>query len=350
MVAADPPPLGPGSALLGVFDGHRGAAAAHYLAAHLGAHLAERSHDTPSAAAALAAALADADAAFRAGQAADHAHRVARMGAAAAGPPPVDGATAAVALVYAAGGDGGGGGQQQQQQQRLALANLGDSRAVLCRGGRAVQLLADQTAERADERARVAAAGGEVSVRAGGWRVGAAGLAVTRSVGDADAKAQGVSAVAETADTALGEGDTFLILATDGLWDRLGCAQGRVGGRGEAVGGWAGKGRESCSRRRGTDPPPPPPPPSPVPWLQQRRGRGAGARHCQAARHERAAAGDRGARARQRRQCDLRGGVFGGGGQRRRARLPRGSAQVPPPPSWRGGWGGALLSGVVVNV
>jgi serine/threonine protein phosphatase PrpC len=58
-------------------------------------------------------------------------------------------------------------------------------------------------------------------VRAGGWRVGEAGLQVTRSVGDADLKDQGVTAEAETVELALTPGDSFLVAATDGLWDRI---------------------------------------------------------------------------------------------------------------------------------
>lgn len=124
----------------------------------------------------------------------------------------------------------------------------------------------------------MAAAGGACSLRAGSWRVGGAGLQVTRcvggfgwgtvascealpseaaaaaplpttsiarlqppstpplpylpppplrrSVGDADLKAQGVSAEAEASELALQPGDAFVIVATDGLWDRV-----RWGGR-----------------------------------------------------------------------------------------------------------------------
>lgn len=46
-------------------------------------------------------------------------------------------------------------------------------------------------------------------------------LACCRSIGDADLKTQGVSAEAETAELALQPGDAFVIVATDGLWDRV---------------------------------------------------------------------------------------------------------------------------------
>ena len=75
-----------------------------------------------------------------------------------------------------------------------------------------------------------------------------------RSIGDADLKGQGVTAVAEVSELALLTGrDAFVIVASDGLWDRLSnedavalvqdtvkhpgmaaqvgrCAKGRVGG------------------------------------------------------------------------------------------------------------------------
>jgi hypothetical protein len=59
--------------------------------------------------------------------------------------------------------------------------------------------------------------------------VGAPGLQVSRSVGDADLKGQGVSAEAETAELALMPHDSFIIAATDGLWDRVRCGAGTAG-------------------------------------------------------------------------------------------------------------------------
>ena len=122
----------PGCTAVGMFDGHRGGAAADYLTAHMQRHLVERLGSSDSAPTALAGALADADVAFRAEQDAAWAERLARMGAAAAGPRPAPGATATLLLLYPAAAAQQGA---QQQQQMLAVANLGDSRAVLCRGG-----------------------------------------------------------------------------------------------------------------------------------------------------------------------------------------------------------------------
>jgi serine/threonine protein phosphatase PrpC len=197
----------PGCHLMAAFDGHRGPEASDWLAASLERHLAARWACSAGPGEALRRALLDADAAFRTQQDAEWARRGGGGGGA---PRRFPGSTAVVALLVG---------------RRLAVANLGDSRAVLCRGGTAVELTRDQTAEREDERARVAAAGGEVSVRMGGWRVGAAGLQVTRSVGDADVKGQGVTAEAEVGEWDLTPDDSFLLLATDGVWEWVGSGE-----------------------------------------------------------------------------------------------------------------------------
>jgi serine/threonine protein phosphatase PrpC len=71
---------------------------------------------------------------------------------------------------------------------QLFVANAGDGRAVISRGGLAVPLSRQHTADLADERARVVAAGGTVVYRGGSWRVGPAALQVTRALGDFDLK------------------------------------------------------------------------------------------------------------------------------------------------------------------
>lgn len=63
---------------------------------------------------------------------------------------------------------------------RLYVANAGDSRAVLCRGGAAVDLSNDHKPEDEDEKARIVAAGGTVT-RDG--RVNG-GLNLSRALGD----------------------------------------------------------------------------------------------------------------------------------------------------------------------
>ena len=56
----------------------------------------------------------------------------------------------------------------------------GDCRAVLCRAGAAVQLCREHTADDHQERQRIQAAGGELRQVMGSWRIGAAGIQVTR--------------------------------------------------------------------------------------------------------------------------------------------------------------------------
>ncbi|XP_038979533.1 probable protein phosphatase 2C 68 [Phoenix dactylifera] len=103
-------------------------------------------------------------------------------------------------------------------RDRLLVANCGDSRAVLSRGGRAVPLSSDQKPDRPDELARIEAAGGRV-VYLNGARVHGI-LAMSRALGDRYLKPVVISEpeiciVERTAD------DGCLILASDGLWDVL---------------------------------------------------------------------------------------------------------------------------------
>jgi protein phosphatase 1L len=108
--------------------------------------------------------------------------------------------------------------------RRLLVANLGDSRCALVRAdGSAVALSVDHKPNRPDERERVVAAGGHV-IFAGCWRV-QGDLAVSRAFGDSHLKSFGVSAEPELSRVDLAEGDTQLILASDGLWDVVDEAQ-----------------------------------------------------------------------------------------------------------------------------
>ena len=53
------------------------------------------------------------------------------------------------------------------------------------------------------------------------WRIGKAAIQVTRSLGDQDVKADGLTATPEVFTRELTEDDEFLVLACDGLWDTL---------------------------------------------------------------------------------------------------------------------------------
>ena len=109
------------------------------------------------------------------------------------------------------------------------VANAGDCRAVMCVDYAAdahVALTTDHAADtNEDERRRVEAAGGTLRRVAGGrgggdtWRVGHAGLAVTRAMGDADCKGDGVTALPEVTKVHLTPAHEYLVVACDGLWD-----------------------------------------------------------------------------------------------------------------------------------
>lgn len=95
----------------------------------------------------------------------------------------------------------------------LYTANVGDARAVLSRGGRAVRLTYDHKGSDAQETARIKEAGGFVMNN----RVNGV-LAVTRSLGDTSMK-EFVVGKPFTTETTLTDDDAFLIVACDGLWD-----------------------------------------------------------------------------------------------------------------------------------
>ncbi|PPR95925.1 hypothetical protein GOBAR_AA24738 [Gossypium barbadense] len=104
---------------------------------------------------------------------------------------------------------------------KVVVANCGDSRAVLSRGGVAVALSFDHKVpfakpERPDELERVEAAGGRV-INWNGHRVLGV-LATSRSIGDGYLKPF-VICKPEVNIRELTDGDEFLILASDGLWD-----------------------------------------------------------------------------------------------------------------------------------
>jgi protein phosphatase 1L len=94
---------------------------------------------------------------------------------------------------------------------RLLVANIGDSRAVIWRGGEAVALSIDQTPNRTDERKQIEDAGGVV----------VEGFSrVSRAFGARSLK-QYVVGDTEIQEYDIEEGADFLVLATAGLWNVL---------------------------------------------------------------------------------------------------------------------------------
>ncbi|XP_038708682.1 probable protein phosphatase 2C 75 isoform X1 [Tripterygium wilfordii] len=102
--------------------------------------------------------------------------------------------------------------------EHILIANCGDSRAVLCRNGRAIPLSFDHKPDRSDELARIEAAGGQV-IFLNGARVQGI-LAMSRAIGDKYLKPI-VTSEPETTLTKRKPEDDCLILASDGLWDVL---------------------------------------------------------------------------------------------------------------------------------
>ncbi|KAL6641743.1 hypothetical protein ACP70R_019924 [Stipagrostis hirtigluma subsp. patula] len=107
----------------------------------------------------------------------------------------------------------------------LYVAHVGDCRAVLgSRGGVATALTADHTAAREDERRRIEGSGGYVSCGSGGvWRVQDC-LAVSRAFGDASMKPW-VTCEPEVSRRRLTPDCRFLVVASDGLWNKVSCQE-----------------------------------------------------------------------------------------------------------------------------
>lgn len=99
---------------------------------------------------------------------------------------------------------------------KIVIANCGDSRAVLSRGGVAIPLTKDHKPERDDETSRIEAAGGRV-IYWDGYRVSGI-LALSRALGDRYLK-QYVISEPDVLCLPRTDDDECLILASDGLWD-----------------------------------------------------------------------------------------------------------------------------------
>lgn len=128
------------------------------------------------------------------------------------------GSTAIVALIDCKNGSA---------NRRVTVANVGDSRAVLCRAGKAVDLSEDHKPELASEEQRIRQAGGCVKMVGPCHRVDGWGLNLSRALGDFHYKAredlsaeqQKVIAVPEIQTLELIDEDEFLVLACDGCYE-----------------------------------------------------------------------------------------------------------------------------------
>ena len=106
----------------------------------------------------------------------------------------------------------------------IYVANAGDSRCVVNRDGRALEMSIDHKPELPGERDRILKAGGMVE---DGRVMG--NLNLSRSIGDLEykrnnslpAKDQMITAFPEVKIEQLGNRDLFMVLACDGVWDML---------------------------------------------------------------------------------------------------------------------------------
>ncbi|KAL5715431.1 protein-serine/threonine phosphatase [Ranunculus cassubicifolius] len=99
--------------------------------------------------------------------------------------------------------------------KKLVVANVGDSRAVLCENGVAKQLSVDH--EPSKERSNIESRGGFVTRMPGDVPRVDGQLAVARAFGDKSLK-EHLSSVPDVVVQMVEEGTEFLILASDGVW------------------------------------------------------------------------------------------------------------------------------------
>ena len=113
-------------------------------------------------------------------------------------------------------------------ENTIITCNVGDSRAVLCRGGKAIDLTIDHKPTKMSERLRIERLGGYIEWHGlerqgkpvkgqGVYRVNG-NLSLSRAIGDV-AEKPFICANPDIKITKMKDDDHFLICATDGLWD-----------------------------------------------------------------------------------------------------------------------------------
>ncbi|GAA0168185.1 protein phosphatase [Lithospermum erythrorhizon] len=172
--------------LFGIFDGHGGSRAAEYLKKHLFENMMNHAQFFTDTKLAISETFQQTDMGFLESERDTFRD---------------DGSTASTAVLVG---------------NHLYVANVGDSRAIIFKSGKAIALSEDHKPNRNDERKRIENAGGIV-IWAGTWRVGGV-LAMSRAFGNRMLK-QFVVAEPEIQDQEIDEELELLVLASDGLWD-----------------------------------------------------------------------------------------------------------------------------------
>lgn len=175
------------SSLYGVWDGHGGYRAAHFCKEFLLRNAVDDEEFVQNPSEALRRSFYKTDAEFSA---------IARLRFLS------DGTTSLVACIH---------------NRRLFVANAGDCRAVLVSSDwKATPMSVDHKPNREDEERRIKRLGGRV-VHLGRWRVQGV-LAVSRAIGDVSLQPF-VTCEPEIQIKDLQNEDSYLILASDGIWD-----------------------------------------------------------------------------------------------------------------------------------
>lgn len=105
-------------------------------------------------------------------------------------------------------------------EQMVLVANVGDSRALLCKERTVIRLSREHKPTRTEEAARILGAGGLITKSLGIARV-CGDLAMTRAFGALNMQMVGVMAEPELVRHMLSPDDQALVLGTDGLFETL---------------------------------------------------------------------------------------------------------------------------------
>lgn len=210
-----------GQAYFGVYDGHGGREAAEFVRDHLHINVAKRIAQVQNTAA-MSSLAASSASSSSSSSSIPHRHEPIPMDLASALQHGVSDTESALLAHCVTLGSSAGAviAIALFDGMQLYIAHAGDSRAVLCRSGQALELTVDHKAGEESEVERIHKLGGFIE---DGCLNGE--ICVSRALGDLDLetgeKMKGLSAEAQCAKFHIQEEDEFIIIACDGLWDVL---------------------------------------------------------------------------------------------------------------------------------